>query len=74
MERGSSGASFDLETLGEAVRDLEEQMSKVRRRLQMSEGGPTPAKAVGGDSESASEDEAVVGRYVEHEQFKRTTK
>jgi hypothetical protein len=49
-------------------------MSKVRRRLQMSEGGPTPAKAVGGDSESASEDEAVVGRYVEHEQFKRTTK
>lgn len=39
----------------------------------MSEGGPTPAKAAGGDSESASEDEAV-GRYVEHEQFKRTTK
>jgi len=40
----------------------------------MSEGGPTPAKAAAGDSESASEDEAVVGRYVEHEQFKRTTK
>tara|TARA_B110000285_G_scaffold166891_1_gene186517 strand:- start:2045 stop:2194 length:150 start_codon:yes stop_codon:yes gene_type:complete len=49
-------------------------MSKVRRRLHMSEGGPRPAAVDGGDSESASDDEAAVGRYVEHEQFKRTTK
>lgn len=40
----------------------------------MSEEGPRPAKLEGNDSESASDDEVAVGRYVEHEQFKRTTK